>query len=105
MTSLIGRLLSEKAGKNLGDKLDRKQLSQKIKEQIARYARDILPELNEEEQFDFTGVNRYIEKHLFDKVTVCFNLPESYQRECARRNLIEAVYSEAGADTNLYTNI
>lgn len=99
MTSLLCDLSLEKAAGNIEDKLDRKQLSDKIREQITRYENEILPGLDGAEQFDFTGANRYIEAHLFDKITACFNLPERYQRECARRDLIEAIYSEAGADT------
>ena len=99
MISLFCDLSLEKATGNIEDKLDRKQLSDKIREQITRYENEILPGLDGAEQFDFIGVNRYIKVHLFDKVTACFNLPERYQRECARRDLIEAIYSEAGADT------
>ena len=100
MTSLLCDLSLEKAAGNIEDKLDRKQLSDKIREQITRYENEILPGLDGAEQFDFIGVNRYIKVHLFDKITACFNLPERYQRECARRDFIKAAYSKAGADTN-----
>ena len=59
-----------------------------------------MPGLDIDEHFEFTRVNQYIKNHLFDKVAACFNLPEIYQRESARRDLIEAVYSEAEADTD-----
>ena len=99
INSLLCDLSLEKATGNIEDKLDRKQLSDKIREQITRYENEILPGLDGAEQFDFTGVNRYIKDHLFDKITACFNLPERYQRDCARRNLIETIYSEAGVNT------
>ena len=67
MTSLLCDLSLEKAAGNIEDKLDRKQLSDKIREQITRYENEILPGLDGAEQFDFTGVNRYIKVHLFDK--------------------------------------
>ena len=99
MASLLYELPLEKAAGNIEDKLDRKQLANKIRKQITRYENEILPGLAGAEQFDFAGANRYITEHLFDKVTACFNLPQRYQRECARRDLTEAVYSEAGADS------
>lgn len=99
MTSLLCDLSLEKATGNMEDKLKRKQLSNEIRKQITRYENEILPGLDGAEQFDFAGVNQYITKHLFDKIAACFNLPQRYQRECARRDLTEAVYDEAGADT------
>ena len=79
MTSLLCDLSLEKAAGNIEDKLDRKQLSDKIREQITRYENEILPGLDGAEQFDFIGVNRYIKVHLFDKITACFNLPERWK--------------------------
>ncbi len=100
ITSLVYDLSLEKATDNLADTLDRKQLFNKIEGYIKRYEEDILPGLDIDEHFEFTRVNQYIKNHLFDKVAACFNLPEIYQRESARRDLIEAVYSEAEADTD-----
>ena len=99
ITSLIYDLSLEKITNKLLDSLDQRQLSDKLNEQIKRYEKDILINLDEDVSFDFVRVNQYIKEHLFDKVSVCFNLPEAYQRKQARRNLLEAVYSEAGADT------
>ena len=100
MTSLLFDLLTEKVVANAEDKLDRKRLSDKIRKQITRYENKTLPMPDEAEQIDFTNVNWYINAHLFDKVTPCFNLPEQRQRNFARRSLLEAVYSEAGANTD-----
>ena len=72
----------------------------KIRKQITRYENKTLPMPDEAEQIDFTNVNWYINAHLFDKITPCFNLPEKRQRDYARRSLLEAVYSEAGANTD-----
>ena len=69
MTSLLCELLLKKAAGNIEDKLDRKQLTNKIREQITRYENEILPGLAGAEQFDFAGANRYIAEHLFDKIT------------------------------------
>lgn len=99
MFSLICDLSFDKTAKTIGQTLEKKQLSEKIDEQIERYKKDILVNLEEDEWFDFVKVNQYIKEHLFDKVTACFNLPEAYQRERARKNLIEILYNEAGADT------
>lgn len=98
MTSLFFDLLMEKVVANAEDRLDRKRLSDKIRKQITRYENKTLPMPDEAEQIDFTNVNWYINAHLFDKVTPCFNLPEQRQRNFARRSLLEAVYSEAGAN-------
>ena len=97
--SLLRDLLTEKVVTNTENWLSRKRLFNKIRKHIARYENEIFPVIDENEQLDFTSVNWYIKAHLFDKITPCFNLPEKYQRDCARRNLIEAVYNEAGADT------
>lgn len=100
MTSLFFDLLTERVVANAEEKLDRKRLSYKIRKQITRYENKTLPMPDEAEQIDFTNVNWYINAHLFDKITPCFNLPEQRQRDYARRSLLEAVYSEAGANTD-----
>ena len=99
MTSLFFDLLTERVVANAEEKLDRKRLFYKIRKQITRYENKTLPMPDEAEQIDFTNVNCYINAHLFDKITPCFNLPEKRQRDYARRSLLEAVYSEAGANT------
>ena len=99
MISLICDLSLDTTVNTLGETLEKKRLSDRIDEQIERYKKDILMNLGEDEWFDFIKVNQYIKEHLFDKVTACFNLPEEYQRDRARKNLIEIVYNEAGADT------
>ena len=99
LTSLICDLSLEKANNKLTGQQDRKQLSDRVNVQIKNYEKDIFLNLREDEQFDLEKVNQYIKEHLFDKVSACFNLPEAYQRELARKNLIDTVYCKAGADT------
>ena len=99
LTSLICDLLLEKANNKLTGQQDRKQLSDRVNVQIKNYEKDIFLNLREDEQFDLEKVNQYIKEHLFNKVSACFNLPEAYQRELARKNLIDTVYCKAGADT------
>lgn len=100
MTSLIYDLSLEKTKDEVVNRAERKQLSNKINEQIKRYETEVFINLDEAEMFDLNRVNQYIKGQLFDKVSACFNLPEVYQRESARRNLIEAAYMESGADTS-----
>ena len=100
MVSLIRDLSLEKTKKEVVNTAERKQLSNKIDEQIKRYEKEVFINLDEKERFDLNRVNQYIKGQLFDKVSACFNLPEAYQRESARRNLIEAAYTESGVDTS-----
>ncbi len=99
MVSLISDLCTDDAVNALGEKLEQNHLADTVNEQMERYEKNVFPHLNEDEWFDLDKVNQYIKSYLFEKVTACFNLPELYQRECAKKNLIEAAYSASGADT------
>ena len=60
ITSLIYDLSLEKITNKLLDSLDQRQLSDKLNEQIKRYEKDILINLDEDVSFDFVRVLKYI---------------------------------------------
>ena len=60
ITSLIYDLSLEKITNKLLDSLDQRQLSDKLTEQIKRYEKDILINLDEDVSFDFVRVLKYI---------------------------------------------
>ncbi|MCD8050747.1 MAG: hypothetical protein LUE89_03610 [Clostridiales bacterium] len=98
LQDFIGDNLAEKATDTAAAAMDRKELMERVQDLAERY-RPQFEAVSLKEEFDFEGLNNFLQENLFPRVAACFNAPGHDQQEAAKRLLFAYACDHAGANT------
>ncbi|MCD8352858.1 MAG: ATP-binding protein [Clostridiales bacterium] len=94
----FGEKLIEKATNTAAAAMDRQKLKERVQDLAERY-RPQFEAVSLKEEFDFEGLNAFLQENLFPRVAACFNAPGHDQQEAAKRLLYASACDRAGANT------